>query len=59
MPVKITIEGHNAIMCCRNCDRIMGEEPMSPRPRGYYLFKCKTCNCRVGVAVLALAAKRR
>ena len=56
VPVKITVEGHTAIICCRNCDRIMEEEPRSPSPRGYYLFRCKTCNSRVGVAVLALAA---
>ena len=59
MPVKITVEGHIAILCCRNCDRIMEEDRGSPNPRGYYLFKCKTCNCRAGVAVVALAAKRR
>lgn len=42
MPAKITVEGYTAIICCRNCDRLMVEEPRSPNPRGYYLFKCKT-----------------
>jgi hypothetical protein len=58
MPVRITVEGHVAIMCCRKCDRIMEEEPGSPNPRGYFLFRCKTCNSLVGVAVLALAAQQ-
>ena len=59
MPVMIMVKGHGGIICCRNCDKIMDEEVRSPSPRGYYLFKCKTCNCRIGVAVLALAAQRR
>jgi hypothetical protein len=37
----------------------MEEEPGSPSPRGYYLFRCKTCSSRVGVAVLALAAQQK
>ena len=55
-PVRITVEGHAAQICCRNCDRIMEEEPGSPNPKGYYLFRCRTCDSRVGVAVIALAA---
>ena len=58
MPVRLTVEGHAALICCRNCDRIMDEELGSPNPRGYYLFSCKTCNSRVGIAVVALAAKQ-
>ena len=58
MPARITVERHVAIMCCRKCDRIMEEEPGSPKPRGYFLFKCKTCSNLVGVVVLALAAQQ-
>ena len=59
MTVKIMVEGLAAIICCRNCDRIMEEEPGSPNPRGYFLFRCRTCNSLVGVAVLALAAQQK
>ena len=58
MPARITLQGHVGQICCRNCDRIMEEEPGSPRPRGYYLYKCKTCDNRVGIAVIALAAAK-
>jgi hypothetical protein len=56
--VKITVEGHPAVLCCRRCDRIMNEEPGSPKPRGYFLFKCSTCDSRIGIAVIAIAAQK-
>jgi len=55
----MTVEGHVAQICCRNCDRLMEEESDSPNPRGYYLFKCSACDNRVGVAVIALAAAQQ
>jgi hypothetical protein len=58
MPVRMTVEGHVAQICSRNCDRIMEEESRSPRPKGYYL-KCNTYGNRVGVVVIALAAAQR
>ena len=31
MPVKITVEGHTTIICCRNRDGVSEEEP-EPKP---------------------------
>ena len=58
MPVKITVEGHSAVPCCRKCDRIMNEEPGSPKPQGYFLFKCPRCDFEIGIAVIAIAARK-
>ena len=58
MPVKLTVEGHTAVPCCRECDRMMTEEPDSPKPQGYFLFKCPKCDIRVGIAVIAIAAQK-
>ena len=56
MPVKLTVGGHAAVPCCRRCDRVMEEEQGSPNPRGYYLLKCPTCESRMRIAVVAIAA---
>ena len=56
MPVKLTVDGPAAVPCCRRCDNVMDEEADSPNPRGYVLFKCPTCERRMGIAVVAIAA---
>lgn len=58
LPVKIAVEGHTAVPCCRECDWIMNEEPDSPRPKGYFLFRCPVCGYRIGIAVVAIAASK-
>lgn len=38
-----------AQLICRNCDVPYVEEPDSPNPEHFRLFKCPTCGHRLGV----------
>lgn len=43
-------------LICRNCDLAYHEEPDSPNPPNFRLFRCPNCQHRLGILSIASEA---